>query len=550
MAEIEAAQHIYANLNAEQSPSGRGGFQTVFYTKAALTEDEVEEIEGRLVYFRSGQAVVKRVSFLTSTGKPAIAQIVSLAGPDSVGRQGSYLAHCFVLAPEAFAAGGARPLALAGCLPFVKSIEEALGRGNFESGDMPVASVSVPDENPGREVEAARRWPAQSLKTLSALALRSEELAQERLTVALVGEPEQVEAALWAASLGVPRALVPRCTFDTFFYRCNPIATYYWAVGLPERPGSPKYLPVDARSCQVPEGIPALGGTSYERWVAQAIDSGNLDLLGRHRDTAFALCEWLDGRAHDPSLVQQAAPAVVDSVFKANLSEVKERARARLAEQFAPVLVKSAVEGIWHRCPPMALLEGMRDGFSPGDFLEALHAAYRAGYFERPERAEVRALRDLLAASDHPVLRLVCRCWSGQWEQLRSDLAALGVDEYGRFVGSAIECQLAEPLALLVRGKTNEFVAAYLSHGGVARDGLAHLAEALADVGETAALAQFAPYVAGRPAGELRTLERIAREHPDVPESFSAAVAAALLDAPPEGVFKKVLGALGFPRNR
>jgi hypothetical protein len=163
----------------------------------------------------------------------------------------------------------------------------------------------------------------------------------------------------------------------------------------------------------------------------------------------------------------------------------------------------------------------------------------------------VRALRDLLAAADHPGLRLVCRCWSGQWEQLRADLEALGGDEYGRFAGAAIECQLAEPLALLVRGKANEFVAAYLSHGGVAREGLAHTAEALAAAGETAALAQLAPSVAGRPAGELRALERIAREYPDAPESFSAAVAAALLDAPPEGALKRVLGALlGFPRNR
>jgi hypothetical protein len=48
----------------------------------------------------------------------------------------------------------------------------------------------------------------------------------------------------------------------------------------------------------------------------------------------------------------------------------------------------------------------------------------------------------------------------------------------------------------------------------------------------------------------LRALERIARECPDAPDSFSAAVAAALLDAPPEGSLKRMLGALlGFPRN-
>jgi hypothetical protein len=39
MSKIKAGQHVYASVEKEQSPRGKGGFQTLFYTLEALTED-------------------------------------------------------------------------------------------------------------------------------------------------------------------------------------------------------------------------------------------------------------------------------------------------------------------------------------------------------------------------------------------------------------------------------------------------------------------------------------------------------------------------------
>ena len=69
MTTIQAWQHIYSNVEKEQSPQGRGGFQTLFYTASGLTEAEIEEMEGRLLYFPSKVEPVKRLFFATSTGK-------------------------------------------------------------------------------------------------------------------------------------------------------------------------------------------------------------------------------------------------------------------------------------------------------------------------------------------------------------------------------------------------------------------------------------------------------------------------------------------------
>jgi hypothetical protein len=38
MTAIQAWQHIYSNVEEAQSPRGRGGFQTLFYTTGSLTE--------------------------------------------------------------------------------------------------------------------------------------------------------------------------------------------------------------------------------------------------------------------------------------------------------------------------------------------------------------------------------------------------------------------------------------------------------------------------------------------------------------------------------
>ena len=64
MTTIQAWQHIYSNVEKEQSPTKRGGFQTLFYTQAGLTEDEISEMEGRLLYFPDKTAEpVKRLFF-------------------------------------------------------------------------------------------------------------------------------------------------------------------------------------------------------------------------------------------------------------------------------------------------------------------------------------------------------------------------------------------------------------------------------------------------------------------------------------------------------
>src|SRR5512135_2158329 len=342
MTTIQAWQHIYSNVEKEQSPQRRGGFQTLFYTHSGLTEAEVEEMEGRLLYFPSAADPVKRLFFTLSTGKGVVAQIAALAEADQAGRKGRYLAHGLVFAPQALAQFEADPFRVFRCFSFVSTVAGALAQGNFRTGDIPAVTLDIPADLAG-DVAAARAWPAPELKKLALLALRADRQARAREAIVFSGDAAQIEGALEASFLSVPASLRPRCLFDSYFYRCNLVATYYWAIGLPEPPVSVKFALVDGRSRRVQEVAPAEPETAYERWVLAAIQAGQLDEIARQRDIALAVAEWLDGRESDGfARLEAAAPELVATVLKADPQALQALLSRRIGEHLPPVLAGRA----------------------------------------------------------------------------------------------------------------------------------------------------------------------------------------------------------------
>lgn len=530
---IKAWQHIYANVEKEESPRRRGGYQTLFYTRGPLTEAEIEEMEARLLYFPLEGEPIKRLFFVTSSGKVVVGQIVPLPDPDRIGRGGRYLAHTLIFDPEEFDRLGADPFWVLGRAPFVTQITEALERGTFATGD--VAPVDLePGEETDRGLEAARAWPKSEWLTLTQFALRAEQLAARRWSLAFIGTPDEVKDALQAVMLAVPAPHRQRCTFDNYFYGCNPTFSYYWAVGLPEMPDNPNFIPVDVRSHKVVGRSAASPESAYEQWLVATLDTAGLDSVVRHREQAFALCEWLEGRAHDAPLIDTVPPELVRSVFQANASIVRRRLRERLGEQLPPPLIDHIFEPIYLRDRPAALFLSLRDGFAQPHLLGALYQAYASQSFRAPQTLEVQALEAVLRDGDHPDLRLLHACWTGQREQLREELSHLDTERYRRCVETAIRFRLTEPLSLLIAGRGELFLDLYLASHGYVGGNLVALVRALISSGEAACLTRLAPHLSHFSHGELRTLKKMIHQWPEIPESFLEAVTEAAAALPPE----------------
>jgi hypothetical protein len=244
-----------------------------------------------------------------------VAQVVPLPESDRLGRGGRYLAHVLVLTAADFARCDAAPWRILERFGFVTTVAAALALGERRAGDIPAAALALPEVLPaGRPAP----WPAAETARLALLALRAGHLARQRSALALVGDAPQIAAALAAALAAVPVALRPRCSFDTCFVRGNLVATYFWGVGLPEDPGRPNLVVVDAAGRRVPGPLPVSPETAYERWAVDALAAGWLEDVARDREAAYALAEWLEGRAAGPPPLDAVPLAVVEALLRLN----------------------------------------------------------------------------------------------------------------------------------------------------------------------------------------------------------------------------------------
>lgn len=532
--EIQAFQHIYANVEQEQSPTKRGGFQTLFYTRAALREPEVAEIEARVLYYPSESAPVKRVFFRTSVGNAVIGQVVPLPEPDSAGRGGRYLAHCYVLPPEEFARISGDPFRVLVSAPFVTTVAAALALGEMETGDIPATSLTLPEMG-DQALDSA--WSREMVRRLVLAGMHADGMAASRKMLAIVGSPEETLAVMRTAMLAMPTPQRAACSFDTYFYRCNPVTTYCWAVGVPEVPPGPNYLAVDCAAHQVDDqGMPA-GETCYERWVLAALADNALEKCAPYRDQVWALCRWLDGEGLDPSVGKKVSDNLLGSVFSVCAAKAEALARRRLSEALGSTLADHLLPSLWRG--------NARERFtwltSPLNMPSLLDAAYQrlaAAHFTRPAPHELTAISNALAKTNHPSLRLWVTYWTGTTEETRALLARLSDEQYHLFLKHALPAQGADPLRLILRDRVETFLTLFCSFGNAETCDLAAVAETLASIGASRQLDRLVPYIEGRSPEEIRALQALVKRRPEILESFRLAVEQAAAGLRHEGGVK------------
>ena len=574
MSPVQAYQHIYSNVEQAQSPTGRGGFQTLFYTRSGLTEAEVSEMEGRLLYFSSKVEPVKRLFFTLSGGKGVIAQITALTEPDQFGRKGRYLAHSLVFEPEDLARFQADPFRVFRSFSFVSTVAEALAQGNFKSGDISPVALTLSEKLAG-DVRAAESWPPAALKKLALLALRVEQQARERDAIIFAGNEAQIEQSLEAAFLALPLALRPRCSFDTYFYRCNLVATYFWAVGLPEPPARIKFALVNGATREVQGEIPAQLKTAYEHWALTAIEAKRLTYIARQRDLAFALAEWLDGRPYNQSHLQAASSELITDLLAVNPQAVRAMLRRKMADLLPPLLIDRAVDVIFtnantlvdkpsrkldlkpeslhswsdsaseqlpgRSANTLALYRRLQQGFTAPQLAKAVYQSYAAQSFVRPPKKELKALEAFLKRQDCQALRVLWAYWDNPRKQLPKALAQADETTYRQFVEAALRLKLVEPLDLLAPGKGDAFLDLYLK---TTVDDWAELVEALLDIEEPACLSRLTQDARQFSGQDLRRVERLLAREDNVPALFQQAVEEAAAAAPKDGKFKGLLRGL------
>lgn len=549
MSHVIAWQHVYANAEAEQSPNGRGGFQTLYFSREGLADDDVAEIEARALYFPGRSAPVKLAFFATPTGKAVFTRAVATGAADAKGRKGLYIAHSLILAQEDFLRMGADPFRVFDRARFFGSVAEALDAGNRETGDIGTVELESQAADPNRAAEALRAWPADAAKRLAALALGAGDMAAERQSLGLVGGQRDIEAALRAALSAVPAHLAMRCTFDTSFEGCNPVAAYFWAVGHQSPPGDARLIAVDAAAKTVAANeIPSPRG-GYARWIVGRIESGSCEAVVADKEEAFKLIAWLEGAGEDAPPLEGVSEGLAASVSETMADAIRERVLARLGEHVPPVLANRLLPLMLSGRTPGDVLRAVRDGFEPMPLVEALHNSYARQGLRPIAREEAEAVRDLLRRHPHHELSLHAACWLNSRDELRAELGRLSEEDYREAVGRILPSGLVNPLDCLVKERGGAFLDLYLPPLPPGQADVPAILKALWDAGECAAAEQLVPHVEGLKPRTVKRLRRFCKEHPEVPQSLREAVENAAQVNPKAGglpaFLRRMLGGSG-----
>ncbi|RKZ92606.1 MAG: hypothetical protein DRR19_03710 [Candidatus Parabeggiatoa sp. nov. 1] len=524
---INAAQLIYTNVEKEQSPQNIGGYQTLFYTREVLNEDEVELIEQRLLYYPAFDNPVKKVFFSLETGKVALAQIVALPGVDSRGRKGRYLAHALIFAENEFIKQQAEPISVLNHFRFFRTVEEALAQGAFATGHIAPVNVEV-GQRPN--TTAAKQWDTFGLEWLALYALKAESLAKERNALAFIGSPAEVAQALEVALLTVPSALRTQCSFDSFFYKCNFVATYFWAVGLVEKPANGRFIQIDVTGREFLENVTLSAKTAFERWTVSMLRTEHLDDIVQNKELAFSLCAWLEQKLSVLAPPESVPEDILTSVFKVNPDPLKKRVYDSLAQTLPPILVDKLLNDFNYLEASSARYAELRHGFAIEPLLELLFPALTNPNAKKPQQPIITALDKVLKQAKHRELEMLLSGWTGKVDVLRTSLNQLTEAEYRAFVTRLLRCEVLPPLSLLVPGRGSVFVNSYLENRTVPSAFIVDLVNALLNNGEAEAVTPLAPLLAGLTSRQRQTLQKkvAAYEKGVIPQAFTAALEIAL----------------------
>jgi hypothetical protein len=568
---ITAAQLFYANVPAERSPHRRGGFQTLGHS-AALAEADVDAIEPRLLYRPGADAVPKGVFFPLDAERLAVARIVAVVGTDAFGRGGRYLAHALVIDRADWVAAGLDPCTLLAAAPFVTDLEQALAA----VAEPPLPALALEPAAPTAGKVAAGAWPTAALGRLMLWALRAPERAAAREVLALIGPADVVEAVLAALFTALPMALRPACSFDSNFDGGNLVATPWWAVGLPQAPPSGRYQCIDAATLEPLDDLsPPTPRSPYEHWLlarvrglGSAADRATLEgELASAREPAWAVSRWLE--ADLPAAALPAPAAMPAEVFAGVCATdpvlTTRRVQVRLADALPPPLVALVLPMLAPRRTDLERYAELRAGFAPATLADWLWtvltgagptAVSPAGLRGLGQRlppalrpppltaAERAALGTWLDAHPDERLRALSSCWEQDWDALSATLAGLDLAAYARLLPTLLTTGAAPPLRLLLPGRGEALVTAWMALRRQAPLSVTKLAAALL-AQEPAALDALVPLVPRLGRGACKALDALLKDAPQAaPAAFAAALAAALAQP------RRRLIALGKGRRR
>ena len=429
-------QHIYSNVEASQSPSNRGGFQTLFYSKEGLTPDDVRHIEHRVFYLPGTKKTTKRFFFSLPSGHLVFGSVIPLFQRDDAGRTGIHLAHSLIIPRSAFEASPFHPLHFFQFAPFATTLEPLLATGDLTSGSIDAVTFDIPAVS----AKIQSNWPSKDLLAFLYHVLHRASQPSEHHAIALIGSSQAIESTLNDVLSLVPHEYLPTCSFDTVFQGGGDVRrTPYWAVGLDSPPRQSYYTVIDLErpTLHRPKNPLSL----YEKWVETILEKEDVETVIQQKDIAFSFCQFMEGKRAD---FPTTSPVIAESVFRLNESLAASRLQSALLEKTPAELAERIFNTFSKQLSVEQKLQVLASGIDKADLLDQLYLAYSSTEFKKPGRPERAALNNVLDPSVHPLLSLVSSCWEKDTASLGDTLKTLNKKRIVEFIRLALSGNLGD----------------------------------------------------------------------------------------------------------
>lgn len=427
MTHVTAWQHIFTSVERERSPNRRRGYQTLFYSREGLNDEDLRILESRAQYYSTPDEPIKRQFFWLADRRWVVSQVFALTERDEFGRKGRYLSHSLVFPPGSWQELGQAPFAIWAAKPFVSNLDQAFEQGSLKDGNISPRELHLDLDWQDIALNAARRWPAEALTQLARLAWQAQDLHPAGEHVGLRGSPNNViEVLLVAFLLALPHER-RFLTFDTHAVDCNWSGQeYFWAQGTPAGQEGRERFVVNADTRQVEaRGLLAREPMPYTRWMERVIIPERLDHLLACQDWALALNSVIRGEAVDRQVLQSIDPPFIRDFAELNAQDVKQQIEQVIPVGLSPALIQPLLRRIGS--DPYRQLRELMGGLTAEGVADMLYETFSTRSLP-PTPADQKALASL--AESHGGIRRMLRLWEGDAQGWRQELDLLDFSAY------------------------------------------------------------------------------------------------------------------------
>jgi hypothetical protein len=433
---VFASQHIYGSVHADESPHKKEGYQTLFYTHAGLTIDEVHILE-QYAQCNALEEGRKYQFYLLPSGKAVLTQVMTLPDKEPDGEKHLILSHALVISADDYLALAKSPLGLFNPQYFFHRMEDAYTEGDLEIGDIPQKKLVSPSAWEDLALKSAQNWNADDLTRLVRFGWQAKQLRGKKHPVILTGSTNQIFRSLAIIFFLTAPEKRHFLTFDTNTDECSfPGNETFWARGTSTDQAAAAAYRIDADAMHAFGDLPANLDSPIERWIAEYSIPTRLENYIAELDQTELLTEMLEGQVIRRDIIINFNEDIAQAFTEMNPESVVKLVHSRLPKDLSQKLLDRVGADV--RSAPWEYAKWASGGINPEDQADYLFHLLLTAAKDEIIPSDRKILEYLAADSKHTGLYSLVNLLSKDYNRWDRSLEYLPQESYRLIVQAVL----------------------------------------------------------------------------------------------------------------